>query len=511
MIINSVLDVILAVALAIITFLGLYTMIRCESQKRNSFMAMLASIFLFVLGYLIMITAHTADGGFAGKKIDYMGAAFLVPISFWFVSDYCELKLNLKAKASLFIVPALIVVLMWTTEVHGLIYKSFDFITTTSGIRRLEIEKGDLYYLTHIYAALVIVASLSVLLHRLIKWDKRHRATLFLIALGVITPAAANSLHVLKISALEGINYTPVSMTVVAVVFFINIVRNEMFDVIPRAKEVALQSLKEALVLVGCGNKFLYANETARSIFPGLGALSEGEHMQLVESWPKELFFCENEKNKEAFGVEFNISHEHYDAAVSSLITKKDKLMGYIIIIRNVTESVVFTKKLKEMAHMDALTGVYNRRSFMELAAVQFESCRRSDKPCSLLMIDLDYFKKCNDTYGHLAGDEVLRTTAAQIKGCTRGNDIFARYGGEEFVMLIAEAEAEVVKMLAERIRKKIQETVITYEDFNINVTCSIGIAMRSGDESMTDTMARSDAALYQAKNNGRNQVFLQV
>ncbi|MBI4184049.1 MAG: diguanylate cyclase [Proteobacteria bacterium] len=164
---------------------------------------------------------------------------------------------------------------------------------------------------------------------------------------------------------------------------------------------------------------------------------------------------------------------------------------------------------LEGLALRDPLTGLLNRRGFEARLAEEVGRCRRYGRPLSLAMLDLDHFKKVNDTYGHPVGDEVLAAVAARLTAGMRGNDIAARYGGEEFIVLLPETTAEAALTVAERLRRRLAETpVATAAGRALPVTVSIGVAAFPGvGEGAEALIAAADRALYAAKEAGRNRV----
>lgn len=159
------------------------------------------------------------------------------------------------------------------------------------------------------------------------------------------------------------------------------------------------------------------------------------------------------------------------------------------------------------LATTDPLTGVFNRRTFIELAEQELARSRRAGTPLSLMMLDLDHFKQVNDTYGHLTGDEVLVSFTRLIKDCVRRGDLIVRYGGEEFCVLLPGTPLAAGTALAERIRATTASSALTAKPFK--VTVSIGLTAYTGDAvtALGDLLARSDEALYRAKNEGRDRV----
>jgi diguanylate cyclase (GGDEF)-like protein len=174
------------------------------------------------------------------------------------------------------------------------------------------------------------------------------------------------------------------------------------------------------------------------------------------------------------------------------------------------TELTRANLQLRDRAVRDALTGVHNRGYLEESLAREEARARRSGQPLGVVMIDIDHFKRFNDTYGHAAGDTVLRAVGQYVMSLTRGEDIFCRYGGEEFVLIMVDTTVRAAWERAEALRAGIQELAIEHEGRALNVTLSIGVAMipdhaRDGQAALR----AADAALYAAKQGGRNRVVV--
>lgn len=163
---------------------------------------------------------------------------------------------------------------------------------------------------------------------------------------------------------------------------------------------------------------------------------------------------------------------------------------------------------LREIASTDALTGAMNRRALESQAAREMARCRRYGFPLSVIVMDLDHFKLLNDTYGHNAGDAALCLVVRDLQSALRGTDLLCRSGGEEFLILLPHTDHATALHLAERLRKRISQIVVPVEGKKVGVTASLGVASWNGAaESWTTMVKRADAALYLAKNAGRNRV----
>ena len=170
---------------------------------------------------------------------------------------------------------------------------------------------------------------------------------------------------------------------------------------------------------------------------------------------------------------------------------------------------VMDERRAQHLAITDGLTGLHNRRYFEERLDEETHRSRRYDRPVSIIMIDIDFFKQFNDTCGHLKGDDVLSKLSHILQDHTRETDITARYGGEEFVMILPETSLESSRMLGERIRKAVDDAVFEGEERvpAKKITVSVGVSCLTDDEGGYDTLDRADRALYKSKQAGKNLV----
>jgi diguanylate cyclase (GGDEF)-like protein len=165
---------------------------------------------------------------------------------------------------------------------------------------------------------------------------------------------------------------------------------------------------------------------------------------------------------------------------------------------------------LEEKATRDPLTGVYNRRYLDETLPRDLSRAKREAYPVAVIMIDLDHFKRVNDTYSHAAGDEVLKALAALLKKHARDSDIVCRYGGEEFVVIMPGMSLDSARQRIEQLRSELAEVIVRYHDESIRTTLSAGIAgFPEHGDTVETLIAHADEMLYRAKHAGRNQVMV--
>ena len=196
------------------------------------------------------------------------------------------------------------------------------------------------------------------------------------------------------------------------------------------------------------------------------------------------------------------------------IVDKRGNVERFCMLVYDVTEQALgkrgmehLNEELKTASRVDGLTGLYNRRYWQERFDEMHKLCVRREKPSTALMLDIDHFKRINDTYGHQAGDKVIKMLAALIKRCVRETDLAGRYGGEEFAIILNDSSVEDAKIVAERIRQLAKRLVVEHEGESISFTVSLGLAQFSPDfKGAMAWLECADQALYEAKGNGRNQ-----
>ncbi|OOL35229.1 sensor domain-containing diguanylate cyclase [Pseudomonas sp. FSL W5-0299] len=167
--------------------------------------------------------------------------------------------------------------------------------------------------------------------------------------------------------------------------------------------------------------------------------------------------------------------------------------------------------KIQAQATLDSLTELPNRRGFDLLAAQAMLEARREPKPLTAMLLDLDHFKALNDTYGHLAGDQVLIGFARDLESCLRHSDIVCRWGGEEFIVLLKDTDGETGLMIAEKIRQHVEQQRYAYDGKELQLTVSIGLTTLQVDETLHTLLSRADHAMYRAKQAGRNRTCVEL
>ncbi len=198
------------------------------------------------------------------------------------------------------------------------------------------------------------------------------------------------------------------------------------------------------------------------------------------------------------------------ESHISAIRDENNKVIGAGEVFRDISAHVALEqahRQVLQISRKDQLTGLYNRTAITELFKAEIDRARRYDQPLSVIMADIDHFKRINDRYGHDTGDKVLAKIGSILNFNTRKPDVAGRWGGEEFLLIVPGSAASAASQLAERIRKYIQDVPTT--ELPEQITASFGVAQLGGKLTQDQMLFIADKALYQAKDTGRNKVVI--
>ncbi len=226
----------------------------------------------------------------------------------------------------------------------------------------------------------------------------------------------------------------------------------------------------------------------------------------------QQLFIYHGEKHQHLCQYSLELENQllgHIECSASHPFSERDlmrleHLLALLVFpLRN---GLLYCKAIQS-AQTDPLTQLANRSAFTSAVETEISRAHRHNFGLCMLVVDIDHFKKINDTYGHLAGDQVLKHVASSLQNAVRKEDLVCRYGGEEFVVLLSATDLPNARLTAERIRIMLASQTVNALEQNISVTASIGVSQWQDSESVNTLFHRADQALYQAKDQGRNQV----
>jgi len=286
-----------------------------------------------------------------------------------------------------------------------------------------------------------------------------------------------------------------------------------------------LDSLFDAVFTVDCQRVITYWNESCERLTGHTAAEMIGQPLRQTS------FMCGDEKETEprrtCHGVEIvletgmpgtwkgylrrkNGQRTPIDAHISAIRDEQGRIMGAVAVFRDMSAHVALEDAHRQLLHLsrrDQLTGLYNRVAITELLRAEIERSRRYRQPLSIVLADIDHFKRINDRYGHEAGDRVLAQIGAVLRHNTRKPDEVGRWGGEEFLVIAPAADDRAAGHLADRLRGYIED--IPLGEMPEKMTASFGVAQLGGKQTHDQLLYMADMALYEAKRTGRNRVVL--
>ncbi|KZZ83490.1 histidine kinase N-terminal 7TM domain-containing diguanylate cyclase [Bacillus sp. SJS] len=505
-IVMYLLAVILAGTLSL--FLGLYALFKLKGApgaRYYVFVTLFSAMFTY--SYAFELSSPSLEQIKLWVNIEYLAILFIPVFLLHMCFEYAGQRVKPWMYYALLLIPVITIFMHNTNDLHHLYYRSMGLRSDIS-YPILKLEWGPFFYVHSIFLFICLMMSSIILLMQLPKSILRYQIQILLMVAGLIMPIVANHFYLNGLSP-EGIDLGPVSMSVSFLLHGAALLFFQMFNVAPIAREVAFESMKDGILILNNNGILVDFNERMRDTLPMLSNHPIGRPIQALLAGNPELAYLIRREQECDYKLVINGKTSHWHIRFSPVQNKRKVLVGQIITFADVTERVCLQEKLEHLASMDGLTQVYNRAFFMKNAQALLDSLIPSWRLISVIMFDIDYFKKVNDTYGHEAGDEVLTSVAGVVKGILGDKEIAGRYGGEEFIICIPDASLEDAYHLANTIREKVSECGIKAGDKEIRVTSSFGIsslqAMPGG--SIKELVREADGALYAAKRNGRNCV----
>ena len=442
----------------------------------------------------------------------YIGIA-AVPVG-WFMFCVTYSMGNDRTHTSLLpivsLIPIITIVMAFTNSHHELLWTGAE-LTNTNGYIGVSYSYGLWFTINAAYSYVLILIGTSIIAFNLSQTNG-HKGPLFAVITAPSIVIALNVVYLAPQNPLPGLDLTTAGFALGILIINNWVMSHGMLTTNKVVRQQVVEQLREGVIVVSDNGLVLDANPEALSILQLTDDITFNQPLDSMTNNPSLLELVSSHRRN----TEVGINGRSYEVTVSKYNEHADS-SDSILVFRDVTDRRKAehalrqaTHKLQHAAHTDALTGLPNRRVFMKRLSEEAERVRRHGNELSVLLFDLDHFKKINDTYGHDVGDRVLQKVAEVIQQVKRITDVSARTGGEEFALLLPETDEEGAMRLAKRLLISIAHAEV--EDNNgapVQVTSSIGVSTVNQIDTLEGFLREADAALYRAKDKGRNQVCM--
>ncbi len=427
----------------------------------------------------------------------------------------------------LWIVPVINIAAVMTNRWHQLVWAGFTLDADSSYLN--VIHHGPVYYWIAACFYMYIVTGTLFVTRSALRSSALHRQQAAAIVVGSLSPLLAGTLFTLGFSPKHA-NILPMSFLVTGFIYFANLFQFRLFDLLPVARNILIERMNDGVLVVNRENCIIDINPAARRYTRSPKVAWAGEKIERVFSeWQEIVRYCHSASDLSTHVIARPRTPCYVEVRVTYLRDHKQRVTGKILVLRDITQkhqsqlqiqqtNTDLTLKLeqiqklqtqlKEQAIRDSLTGLFNRRYFEETLPAERTKAERASTSLSIVLMDIDYFKKVNDTYGHLAGDRALQVVSDLVHQQIRASDIACRYGGEEFILAMPNMPLADAYQRAEHIRQAIRGTVIDADGVSFQVTVSMGLgAFPNFPGELRELLKRVDQALYVAKTNGRDRI----
>ncbi|TAE56213.1 MAG: diguanylate cyclase [Nostocales cyanobacterium] len=511
--------------------IGVITWQYPANPGRKSFTLVMFS----VTGYALFAAFESASIILKDKifwsKLEYLGSHSTVTFFLIFAIDFTYQKqwLTLPKLLAISIIPICNVILVATNEYHHLVWTGF--LTHPYDQNKIIYQHGYGFFWIMIYVYLYTVTGIIIIAYQAAFGKSllfRRQAIMLLI--GSLAPLLGSTFYMLKLTP-PGLNITPMCFIITGFSFLNNIIRFGMFDLIPVARDTLVENMRDGVLVLDLHNRIVDINPSAQKLLEITPLAISKYADKILMKWQQIVNLCYQNQD---FTTEVLISKNplaYVEARISPLRDRYGNLTGRLIILQDITKKYTaeielkkanknlkkqlhkikaLQAKLEKQANTDRLTGLFNRHYFDQVIPRQLAQGENFGYSVALIMMDIDYFKKINDTFGHRVGDLVLKLFAKNLQDNINNEVIAYRLGGEEFVIVLPKVNLETAYQIAEEIRIKFQLLNIKFEDKNISATVSGGIAMFPEHGINEDELLQvADQALYKAKAAGRNCIKL--
>ncbi len=517
---------------ALISLVAAVTLWRRSAPGSSALSLMLLSMALWAACYATRWMEISVAAKIFWFRVMFIGVACIPTLFLAFTLGFTGNQSWLMPRRLLLlsIQPIASLLLQWSNEYHHFIYLSLKIIQENGSVT-IELTRGPWYFLNMVYSYAVIAAGFLLMSRGARRLGPLYRYQYRLILVASLLPWAANVLNELNFSTARKLDFSPLIFGLSAIIYVFSILRTHFMDLLPVARSHLIENMPDGVVVLDAQNRVVDLNPAMEVFLEKEAAFYLGRNAsEVFEGWIEQIDSLWEEVETRAEVTVPRKPPRYLDLRVTPLYDKDRLLNGRLMVFRDVTERKqdekrlryanerlqrqlieigLLQSKLREQAIRDPLTNLFNRRYLEETLDRELARAERESYPVCIIMVDLDHFKKTNDTYGHDAGDQVLRALATTLSEQSRRGDFACRYGGEEFVIVMPNITKHTAYERAKKLRRRLNSLVIPYECHRLTTTISMGIAVfPQNGESRKELLRAADQAMYAAKRAGRDHIL---
>lgn len=495
----------------ILLFLGVNTLQRRDTPAITAFVVIMFSASLWSLGFAAEVISTSLQCKIFWANIQFFGINALT-FSWLVMTLYYtgQPRWTIRSLPILSIMPLVTMMMIWSNPYHHLFRISPSLEIITSSFAVLNNDYGIYFYAVYVpFSYLLYAVSLFLLFHFWIKSPPTYRRQRLILVASLSFPLLVDALYIAGITPIPEFNFTPIAFSISGLLISWNVFSFQFFDITPLANDVVVRTMQVGVIVLDKKGRITDLNPAAEKITAI--SLTQNLDIPFAQIFPNYAIFLNSDSDEEAeITLEREGEKHYYHAKISPVFNKRKHIVGRVITMHNVSELVNLYQQVREASQTDSLTGVLNRRAFIEKGENEISRTLRHKKYLSVIMMDIDDFKHINDKLGHKYGDKALIMVARLCRQQMRSIDQIARYGGDEFVILLPETSVKDAFNLAERICSDIADhKCVTESGVSCTLSASLGVAEFDGKETLGSLLHRADKALYNAKHSGKGQVVL--
>ncbi len=494
----------LAAAVILCTFLGVAAFMRAKTKGRYfSLSALFAGATLYAGFYLFEITRTNLNAVLACIGFEYVGIAILIVAFFFMVRDFKGFEPASPWLVVLVsIIPTLALVAIFTTRYHNLMYIA-PRMTRVNGFTVLASKKGFLYVLNMLYIYSLLSYGVISFAQAMFKGPGVRRAQAAYMLAGSLVPFIASIIYLLGRSPANA-DPTPLALAASGIFYIAGFFKYRLFDIHPIARDMVFDHMREAVIVVGLDGLILDSNRSARVLFPVLTTKPASQSFSdLYASCPGLKPAFEGGNHKDTIRLEPAGSEERrFETQSTDILDGRENRIGTLFILYDVTERESLQERLHDLASLDELTRVSNRRKFYEQAGIELDRANRHGRPIGFAMMDMNGFKEINDRFGHRAGDDALRLAARLCSDALRSCDVIGRVGGDEFAFVFPESDEAGAAAAVEKMRRVINSATFSSGATMVLLSAAFGSVGSAGPlhPDIEEFMAVADRRMYADK-----------